>query len=172
MMKMESNSGFNAIKEKKKPQGKEEQLHLIAKSNILLNMGHYDDCIAVCDSIIARNDAAADAHYNAGAAWLNKAFEMEKTTTPAKEKQKQQQGRNTDAKYAQQHKQDFQDWSSPSGRQLKRGGTPVSFQQKVYYIFPSESRRIPPAWKTAFALCKHFSCFQCKRNLSDPATGR
>lgn len=69
----------------------DDELFLIAKSNILLNMGHYDDCIAVCDSIIARNDAAADAHYNAGAAWLNKAFEMEKTTTPAKKKQKQQQ---------------------------------------------------------------------------------
>lgn len=54
-------------------------------------MGHYGDCISVCDSIIARNDSAADAYYNAGAAWMNKAFELEKTAMKENRRVKQQQ---------------------------------------------------------------------------------
>ncbi|MCR4853154.1 MAG: hypothetical protein K5893_06150 [Prevotella sp.] len=67
------------------------ELFLLAKSNTLLNMGHYGDCISVCDSIIARNDSAADAYYNAGAAWMNKAFELEKTAMKENRRVKQQQ---------------------------------------------------------------------------------
>lgn len=67
------------------------ELFLIAKSNILLNMGRYDDCIAICDTLIAHNDSVADAYYNAGAAWMNKSFELEKSTMNVKKKQRQQQ---------------------------------------------------------------------------------
>lgn len=49
-----------------------------AKSNILLNIGRYADCIKVCDSLILRNDSLAEAYYNAGVAYLNMAFEAEK----------------------------------------------------------------------------------------------
>ena len=50
---------------------------LYAKSNILLNMGQYDECIAVCEGLIAIDSLLSEAYYNAGAAWLNKAFEAE-----------------------------------------------------------------------------------------------
>ena len=53
-------------------------LFLYAKSNILLDMGQYDACIAICDTIIACNDTIAEAYYNAGAAWINKAFMAER----------------------------------------------------------------------------------------------
>lgn len=53
-------------------------LFLYAKSNILLNIGKYDECITVCDTIISLNDSIADAYYNAGVSYLNLAFEKEK----------------------------------------------------------------------------------------------
>lgn len=62
------------------------ELFLYAKSNLLLNRGDYDACIALCDTIIARNDSMADAHYNAGVAYLNKAFLIEKGRVGAKQR--------------------------------------------------------------------------------------
>ena len=62
------------------------ELFLFAKSNLLLNRGDYDACIALCDTIIARNDSMADAHYNAGVAYLNKAFLIEKGRVGAKQR--------------------------------------------------------------------------------------
>ena len=53
-------------------------LFLYAKSNILLNKGDYDGSIAMADKVIALDDSFADAHYTAGVAYLNKAFEAEK----------------------------------------------------------------------------------------------
>ena len=50
------------------------ELFLFAKSNLLLNQGDYDECIAICDTLISRNDTLADAYYNAGVAYVNKAF--------------------------------------------------------------------------------------------------
>ena len=50
------------------------ELFLFAKSNLLLNTGRYDECIALCDTMIARNDSLADFHYNAGVAYMNQAF--------------------------------------------------------------------------------------------------
>ena len=50
------------------------ELFLYAKSTALLNLGKYDECIAVSDTIIAHNDSLPDPYYNAGTAWLNKAF--------------------------------------------------------------------------------------------------
>ena len=49
-------------------------LFLYAKSNLLLNMGEYEKCVSICDSLIARNDTLADAYYNAGVAYMNMAF--------------------------------------------------------------------------------------------------
>lgn len=53
-------------------------LYLYAKSNIMLNIGKYKDCILLCDKLLAINDSVADAYYNAGVAYLNLAFETEK----------------------------------------------------------------------------------------------
>lgn len=50
-----------------------------AKSNILLNNGRYSECIDICDAIILRDDSLAEAYYNAGVAYLNMAFEAEKS---------------------------------------------------------------------------------------------
>ena len=50
------------------------ELFLFAKSNLLLNTGKYDECIALCDTMIARNDSLADFYYNAGVAYMNQAF--------------------------------------------------------------------------------------------------
>ena len=69
----------------------DNELFLIAKSNILLNMGRYGECIDVCDTLIARNESLADAYYNAGAAWMNKAFELERTAMNEKARRKRQQ---------------------------------------------------------------------------------
>lgn len=56
-------------------------LFIYAKSTIMLNTGHYDNCISLSDKIISLNDSTADAYYNAGVAFLNKAFEAEKNVS-------------------------------------------------------------------------------------------
>ena len=62
------------------------ELFLFAKSNLLLNQGNYDECIAICDTLIARNDTLADAYYNAGVAYVNKAFLLEKGKVDVKQR--------------------------------------------------------------------------------------
>ena len=62
------------------------ELFLFAKSNLLLNQGDYDECIAICDTLIARNDTLADAYYNAGVAYVNKAFLLEKGKVDMKQR--------------------------------------------------------------------------------------
>jgi hypothetical protein len=57
-------------------------LFRFAKSTALLNMGRYDECIALSDSLISQNDSLADAYYNAGTAYLNQAYNLEKSSRP------------------------------------------------------------------------------------------
>lgn len=52
------------------------QLFLFAKSNVLFNMGRYDDSIALSDTLIALNDSLPDPYYNAGTAYINKALKL------------------------------------------------------------------------------------------------
>lgn len=54
-------------------------LFLFAKSNILLNMGRYSDCIAICDTILNKDNTLADVYYNAGVSYLNLAIGLEKS---------------------------------------------------------------------------------------------
>ena len=61
-------------------------LYLFAKSTVLLNMGRYDECIDVSDSMIHVNDTLAEAYYNAGTACLNKALTMEQNMNSRKSK--------------------------------------------------------------------------------------
>lgn len=42
-----------------------------AKSTALLKVGKYDECIKICDDLIARNDTLAEAYLNAGLAYFN-----------------------------------------------------------------------------------------------------
>jgi hypothetical protein len=49
-----------------------------AKSNVLLNTGHYDECIRICKKLIEENDSLADAYYNIGIAYFNQAVQMDK----------------------------------------------------------------------------------------------
>lgn len=52
-------------------------LFLYAKSSVLLNMGNYDGCIQVGDSLIQINDTLAEVYYNVGTAYLNKGIYCE-----------------------------------------------------------------------------------------------
>lgn len=49
-----------------------------AKSTLLLNAGHYDECIAICDALLAKDSLMADAWLNAGLAYFNRAVELDK----------------------------------------------------------------------------------------------
>ena len=53
-------------------------LFLLAKSSVLLNMGNYDECIAICKKLLATDEHQPDAHYNMGIALFNKAITKEK----------------------------------------------------------------------------------------------
>lgn len=50
------------------------KLFRFAKSTALLNLGRYDEAIAMSDSLLAHDDSLADAYYNAGTAYINKAL--------------------------------------------------------------------------------------------------
>lgn len=52
-------------------------LFLLAKSTMLLNLGKYAQCITYSDRLIALDSQMADAHYNAGTAYLNIALNMD-----------------------------------------------------------------------------------------------
>lgn len=56
------------------------ELFLLAKSSILLNMGDNDGCIALSDSLISINDTLPEPYYNAGTACLNKILQLESGT--------------------------------------------------------------------------------------------
>ena len=53
-------------------------LFRFAKSNVCLNTKRYDECIAICDKLLAEDNQMADAYYNAGLAYFNKAIDIEK----------------------------------------------------------------------------------------------
>ena len=65
---------------------KTSELALYAKSNLLLNKGDYDSCIAICDTLIARQTVNPEVYYNAGIAYLNKALLLEKGKASAKKR--------------------------------------------------------------------------------------
>lgn len=54
------------------------EVYLFTKSTLLLNQGKYKDCIAICNQLIAQNDAMAGAYGNAGLACFNLAIELDK----------------------------------------------------------------------------------------------
>lgn len=60
-----------------------------AKSSVLLNIGRYDECIVLCDRVIAQDENFADAYLNAGLAYYDKASQMGKTTVEARKNKSQ-----------------------------------------------------------------------------------
>ena len=50
---------------------------MTAKSAVLLTMQHYEECVQLCDSVIALNDRLADAYLNAGLAYFNQAVKID-----------------------------------------------------------------------------------------------
>lgn len=57
-----------------------------AKDIVLLNIGKYDECISLGDSLIHTNDNMAIAYYNVGAAYFNKALIRERQGLASKQK--------------------------------------------------------------------------------------
>ena len=56
----------------------DSEIYRLSKANALFNLGKYDDCIAICDQLISEDDNMADAYYNAGMAYFQKAVEQDK----------------------------------------------------------------------------------------------
>ena len=52
-------------------------LFRLTKGSILLNLGRYDDCIAICKKLLEQNDSLADAHFYIGLAYFNQAIDLD-----------------------------------------------------------------------------------------------
>ena len=61
----------------------------LAKNNLQLNLGQYDECIALGDSLIHNNDQNAEAYYNVGSSYFNKALVRDKQRTNISTKRKE-----------------------------------------------------------------------------------
>ena len=81
-----------------------ETLYLYAKSNILLNIGKNDECIALCEKIISLSDSMPEAYYNAGVAYINKAFAMEKVRANNKKRQQIKNNYSMSLKYMEKYR--------------------------------------------------------------------
>lgn len=66
-----------------------KELFLFAKSNILLNLGHYSECISISDTLISLKTLLPDVYYNAGISYINKALILEKSIASQKKNKKE-----------------------------------------------------------------------------------
>lgn len=60
----------------------DNELFLYAKSTALLNLERYDECIAVSESLIAKNDTLPGPYFNIATAYLNQALMLEEENEP------------------------------------------------------------------------------------------
>lgn len=67
----------------------EKELFLFAKSNLLLNMGYYQECVAISDTLLAQYSQLPDVYYNAGASYINMALQLENDALTSKKEEKQ-----------------------------------------------------------------------------------
>jgi len=63
-------------------------LFLFGKSNALLNLGRYEECLVVCDTLINRKTDNPEVYFNAGASYVNMAVLLEKDQKTARDQQK------------------------------------------------------------------------------------
>ncbi|MEE0337593.1 MAG: hypothetical protein U0I89_09960, partial [Prevotella sp.] len=49
---------------------------LFARSSVLLQEDRYQECVDICDKLIAQNDTLADAYLNAGLAYFNQGIKI------------------------------------------------------------------------------------------------
>lgn len=77
------------------------QLFLYAKSTVLFRMERYDESIALSDTLIALNDSLAEAYYNAGTAYINKALKLH----PLREKKQLRQTYSQARPYMERYRQ-------------------------------------------------------------------
>ena len=61
-------------------------LFRFTKSTALLNIGRYDQSIAICKQLIEERPNFADAYYNIGMAYFNQAIELDKNWQRSKAK--------------------------------------------------------------------------------------
>lgn len=64
-------------------------LFRLTKSSILLNMGRYDDCVALCKELLQQNDSLAEAYFYVGLAYFNQAIELDKVEQRHRSKREQ-----------------------------------------------------------------------------------
>ncbi len=55
---------------------------LLARGNVLLNMGRYAECVEACDSALAIDPALGEAYLNAGTAWFDQAVTLSGNQAP------------------------------------------------------------------------------------------
>lgn len=76
------------IAEKAAKSDSENSLFLFGKSNALLNLGRYEECLVVCDTLINRKTNNPDVYFNAGVSYINMAVLLEKDPITARDQQK------------------------------------------------------------------------------------
>ena len=64
-------------------------LFRLTKSSILLNMGRYDECVALCKELLQQNDSLAEAYFYVGLAYFNQAIELDKVEQRHRSKREQ-----------------------------------------------------------------------------------
>lgn len=57
------------------------------KSSLLLNTGHYAECISICDSLISQDAQMVEPYLNAGLAYFNQALDLDKSTAVSAKRQ-------------------------------------------------------------------------------------
>lgn len=96
---------------------KDNELYLFAKSNILLNMGKYKDCISISDTLLSRKSEIFDVYYNAGVSYINMALLLENDIASRKKNRKKIIGYYKKSlpymeKYRQLRPDDKQKWAT------------------------------------------------------------
>lgn len=61
----------------------------LAKNTLQLNKGEYDDCVVLGDSILHSNDKIAEAYFNVGSSYFNKALLRNKQGKESKVKREE-----------------------------------------------------------------------------------
>lgn len=91
--------GMLAVADKALAVNDSSEIFLFAKSTALLNLGKYDESITFSDRLLALNPQHAEAYFNAGTAYLNKALKYDTLTEKVQMKKTYQQARTYMEKY-------------------------------------------------------------------------